>query len=257
VYARLAVGRSSTRLVYTPHCYAFERRDVVWPVRAGFWLAEALLAVNTSVFAACSERERQLSGWSLGRASTVLVPNIAPAPGAPSSPLPGSAPLVVGGGRLSAQKDPSFFLEAVRRLRGSRPGLRAVWLGDGDDALREALLEAGVEVSGWLPRAATMDLLGSADLYLHSARWEGFPVMVAEAAALGVPTLVRRLPCFAGVPLELTLDETLTAASAVLDDASVAKANVRAWADLLADHTVEQQRRALLEAYSPTAAVPV
>lgn len=250
-YARLAVSRSRAHLVYTPHCYAFERRDVASPVRAGFWLAEALLAVNTSAFAACSERERLLSGWPWSPAARVLVPNLAPAPGTYRRSPQGPAPLVVGGGRLSAQKDPAFFLAAVHRLRAAHPGLRAVWLGDGDAALGSSLVAGGIEVTGWLPRAATMGLLGSADLYLHTARWEGFPVMVAEAAALGVPTLVRRLPCFAGVPSQLTLDDALATASAVLDDPAAAKANVRAWDDVLATHTVARQRRALLEAYAP------
>jgi glycosyltransferase involved in cell wall biosynthesis len=250
VYARLAVSRHDTPLVYTPHCYAFERRDVAAPVRAAFWLAEALLAVNTSAFAACSERERQLSAWPTRRAQRVLVPNIAPAVTDYRRAERGPAPLVVGGGRLSPQKDPAYFLEAVRRLRAQRTALRAVWLGDGDPALRDALAAGGVEVSGWLPRAGTLALLGSADLYLHSARWEGFPVMVAEAAALGVPTLVRRLPCFVGVPVQLTLDEALEAAEACLDDPEAAKANVRGWEDVLATHTLAEQRRALTEVYT-------
>ena len=55
--------------------------------------------------------------------------------------------------------------------------LRAVWLGDGDPALRERLRAGGVEVTGWLPREATFARLGAADLYLHSARWEGFPLL--------------------------------------------------------------------------------
>jgi glycosyltransferase involved in cell wall biosynthesis len=247
-YARLAVSRRSTPLVYTPHCYAFERRDIGAAVRAAFWLVEALLAANTTVFAACSERERRLSAWPTSRARAVLVPNVAPA-AAPAAPSAGG-PLVVGGGRLSPQKDPLFFLAAVRRLRAERPGLRAVWLGDGDPALHRALVEGGVEVSGWLPRGGTMALLGAADLYLHSARWEGFPVMVAEAGALGVPTLVRDLPCFTGLPAELMLDDHLAAAAALLDDPAAAKANVRGWDQVLSANTVAEQRRALLDAYS-------
>ncbi len=248
-YARLAVSRRDVPLIYTPHCYAFERRDVGAPVRAAFRVAEALLAVNTSVFAACSPREAALSTWPTRRAPRVVVPNIAPPVGAATASRHGT-PLLTGGGRLSPQKDPEFFLACVRRLRERLPGLRALWLGDGDDATaREALVEAGVEVSGWLPRARVMELLASSSLYLHSARWEGFPLMVAEAAALGVPTLVRPLPSFADVPGRLTVDGSLDRAVACLVDDAAAAANVAGWAGFLAGNTLPVQRAALLDLY--------
>jgi glycosyltransferase involved in cell wall biosynthesis len=248
LYARLGVLRSSVPVVYTPHCYAFERRDVGPLARAAFWTAEGLLALNTTVFAACAPRELALSAWPTRRAPGVLVPNIAPAAAPRAAHEPG---LVVGGGRLSPQKDPAFFAAAVTRLRASAPGLRAVWLGDGAAEGRTALEAAGIEVTGWLPRARTLELLGSAALYLHSARWEGFPLMVAEAAALGVPTLVRRLPCFADVPEALTLAgaDDVTSAFAVLDDAAAAAANTARWADVLRGNTLDAQRAALLELY--------
>lgn len=255
LYARLAVSRRAVPLVYTPHCYAFERRDVGPLVRASFRAAEALLAVNTSVFAACSPREEALSAWPTRRAPRVLVPNIAPPVGAFRAGRSG-APLLTGGGRLSPQKDPEFFAACARRLRERLPDLRAVWIGDGDAADREALAAAGVEVTGWLPRAQVLELLASSSLYLHSARWEGFPLMVAEAAALGVPTLVRRLPSFAGVPEELTVDADLDRAVACLTDAAAAAADVAGWARYLRDNTFAVQRAALLGLYGVHAPDP-
>lgn len=251
-YARLAIGRRSRYLVYTPHCYAFERRDVAPPVRAAFWLVEAVLAVNTSAFAACSPREWRLSAWPTRRgAPRYVVPNIAP-PAAPRSRAAlDRPPMVAGGGRLSPQKDPAFFLAAVRRLRAHSPGLRAVWLGDGDPALRRALVDGNVEVTGWLPRGAVLERLGTADLYLHSARWEGFPLMVAEAVALGVPTLVRRVPSFSDVPGQLTLDGPgdVAPALACLHDPAAAAADLAGWGRLLEPNTVAGQRAALADVY--------
>jgi glycosyltransferase involved in cell wall biosynthesis len=108
-----------------------------------------------------------------------------------------------------------------------------------------------VDVTGWLPRGDALKVLADATLYLHSARWEGFPLMVAEAAAVGVPTLVRRLPSFADVPEDLTVGERdVAAARACLDDPATAAANVAGWAALLAENTVACQRDALLTVYS-------
>jgi glycosyltransferase involved in cell wall biosynthesis len=248
-YTRLAVSRTHHHLVYTPHCYAFERRDLLWPVRYGYWAAEAILALNTSAFAACAHREWELSEWATRRAPRHVVPNIAPPVTSRADSLAPGAP-VAGGGRLSPQKDPAFFLAAVRLLRTTRPALRAVWIGDGDAHERRALERAGVEVTGWLPRKKALDVLAGASLYLHSARWEGFPLMVAEAAAVQVPTLVRRLPCFADVPTQLTIDERdVEAALACLEDPAAASANVSGWAEMLASNTMTQQRAALLTVY--------
>jgi glycosyltransferase involved in cell wall biosynthesis len=254
-YARLAVPCSRWPVVYTPHCYSFERRDVTAPTRAAFWLVEAVLALNTSAYGACSERELRLSGWPHRHAPGVLVPNIAPERRPRAARRAGRAPLLAGGGRLSPQKDPAFFLACVRRLRAVHPDLEAVWLGDGDPPERATLEEGGVTVTGWLPRAKALDQLAAAGLYLHSARWEGFPLMVAEAAAAGVPTLVRRLPTFRAVPAELTLacDEDLTRALACLDGGEPAAANVAAWAGLLQHHRPAEQRAALAELYSTAA----
>ncbi|RBY74822.1 glycosyl transferase family 1 [Blastococcus sp. TF02-09] len=251
-YARLAVARTRHRIVYTPHCYAFERRDVAAPVRGAFWLAEALLAVNTSAFAACSPREQELSAWPTHRAPRYLVPNIAPAVVPVRAEREPGDLLVVGGGRLSAQKDPDFFLRFVGLLRTRLPRLRAVWLGDGDPTARAALEAGGVAVSGWLPRAEALPALAAADLYLHSALWEGFPLMVAEATALGVPTLVRRLPSFADVPSELTLTgaDDVAGALACLTDVPAAKANVSRWSAHLAGNTEADQRAALVAVYA-------
>jgi glycosyltransferase involved in cell wall biosynthesis len=256
VYARLAVSRRRTPIVYTPHCYAFERRDVPLLVRAGFWTAEALMAVNTSAVAACSAREWQLSRWPTRQPARHVVPNIAPVQAVAPALGHAAGRLVVGGGRLSPQKDPAFFLAVLRRLRAARPDVRGLWLGDGDPAWRTMLEGDGVEVTGWLPRDAAMATLATADLYVHSARWEGFPLMVAEAAALGLPTLVRRLPCFSDLPLTLTLAGDLTGArtdvrpaATVLDDPAAAAANVEAWTAVMAAHTRAAQRAALLGVY--------
>jgi glycosyltransferase involved in cell wall biosynthesis len=252
-FTRLAIRRGRHHIVYTPHCYGFERRDVVWPIRATFWAAEALLALNTSVFAACSPREQALSRWPASRARRLLVPNIAPVRGGTAERRPSRPPLVAGGGRISPQKDPVFFAAAVRALRREQPELRAVWLGDGEGTRRRVLEDAGVEVSGWLPRSLVLKSLAEADLYLHTALWEGFPLMVAEATALGVPTLVRPVQSFEAVPHDLRLGahpEAVAEALACLRNPGRAEANLLLWGKVLQANTVATQARGLAEAYT-------
>jgi glycosyltransferase involved in cell wall biosynthesis len=58
------------------------------------------------------------------------------------------------------------------------------WIGGGDDGsgLR-AMREAGVHVTGWLPRAATLRSLSESTLYLHWTAWDGLPLSILEAMA--------------------------------------------------------------------------
>jgi hypothetical protein len=75
--------------------------------------------------------------------------------------------------------------------------------------------------------------------------------MVAEAAAVQVPTLVRQVPSFADIPAELTVGERdVVAAAAVLDDPAAAEDNVSGWTEVLAGNTVADQRAALIAVYS-------
>ncbi len=250
-YARLARSHWDIPIVYTPHCFAYERRDVGRLVRTIIRSAESLLARNTSVIAACSPREAQLAKAS-SRTPVVYVPNITPVTDVRRRHrYSNDRPLrILGSGRAAAQKDPAFFMHCVSALRDSGIDLEATWVG-GDDTLRGQAEDAGVKVTGWLSREKGLELLTAADLYLHTAAWEGFPVAVLEAAHANVPTLVRSIPAFEGLGLPSFTSEvdlvqqvkTMNQESA-LDDLRAKSARA------LAAHTPEAQRASLLEAYA-------
>jgi len=63
-------------------------------------------------------------------------------------------------------------------------------VGDGDPE-REAMLRAvGVEVTGWLPQEQVRSRLATATAYVQTSRWEGLPLAVLQAMAVGLPCLV-------------------------------------------------------------------
>lgn len=208
-YARLAIRKSARRpIVYTPHCYGFERRDVSALRRGTFWLAEWMLAFNTTTFAACSKREQALSKWPLAGSRSVLLNNV-PAGDiqASTSPVIRSKELkVVGAGRLSAQKDPGYFLDCIEFLRGNGYAVDPVWIGGGDPEMEAMLHEADIPTTGWLSRDETLKCMSEMDVYIHTAQWEGFPIAVLEAALAGVAIVVRDIPAFEGVEMPLRID---------------------------------------------------
>lgn len=250
VYARVANHGSRSRVVYTPHCYASERRDVSSIKRAIFRFVERSLTLRTGVFAACSEREAALStGWP--RRAVVYVPNIAAAGDFDRErPFDRSRPLhIVGAGRDAVQKDPDFFLKCVQTLRSRGVSVRATWVG-GSDALRERFEPEGITVTGWIARDAALRILSDGDLYVHTAAWEGFPVAILEAAAVGIPLLARKIPAYAGLDIPQFDDpDDLAAIVSGLRSPSDMCNLVQRTRSALAQNTCDRQRAALLEAY--------
>jgi glycosyltransferase involved in cell wall biosynthesis len=89
-------------------------------------------------------------------------------------------------GRLAKEKGPLLFAEAAQRLQ-----VESLFIGDGD--CREALLEINpkAKVTGWVePKEAVNYLNQARVLVLPSLWYEVQPLVVAEAAARGIPAIV-------------------------------------------------------------------
>lgn len=202
-YTRAAVNSRRVPIVYTPHCYSFERTDINAWSKLTFRTIEHILSLNTSVFAACSPREASLSEWRGSKASVNFVPNLPPSGdlnNASHRSRRENGLRLVGAGRASRQKDPMFFLRAVQMVERTGVPFEAMWIGSdpGFGARGRAL---NIEVTGWLRREEALRKLAENDIYLHTGLWEGFPVAVLEALDAGVATVVRDVPAFAGVDL--------------------------------------------------------
>ncbi|WP_052436195.1 glycosyltransferase [Georgenia sp. SUBG003] len=165
---------------------------------------------------------------------------------------PARPPLVVGMGRVCAQKDPAWFADAVGSLRPSAPDLRFLWIGGGAPGDERVLRRTGVELTGWCDRTVGLETLARADCYLHSAAWEGFPMTVLEAVGLGVPVVVRRLPSEPGTPAVATAADPAHAARlvhGVLTDGDRRRANLAAWRAFLQENERGTQSERLALAY--------
>lgn len=100
----------------------------------------------------------------------------------PADPAASRELLVLG--RLDAEKGVLLAAEAARRA-----GWRIVFAGDGTQ--RQALLDAGASVTGWLAADAAQQRIDRARCLIFPSRWyETYGLVVAEAAARGVPAIV-------------------------------------------------------------------
>ncbi|RKN59986.1 glycosyltransferase [Streptomyces klenkii] len=270
-YTRLTWNIPSQAIVYTPHCYAFERRDFPFFGRVACLLAESVLALRTGTVAACGPREAELA-LRLSRAQRVVhVPNVALAldpdvvsEGGVRTGEAGVAPgvwefsskvrpVAVAVGRVCRQKDPVFFARAAACVPDA---LQWVWVGDGGPA-RRVLQEAGVVVTGWLSRSEVFSLLRSADVYVHTAAWEGVPLSLLEAAAAGLPVAAREIPALAALclpDLSITPWELATTAVALASEGPVRERHRAQLAYALRRHTPEVQAERLERVYAPSSA---
>lgn len=181
-----------TAFFYSPHCISFMRRDISVMKRLAFVALEWIASVRKCLYVACSESEgRAIRAWL--RQPVVVVENavsevsLSARTGGTETPQDGPRCVVTVGG-VRAQKNPELFARIAQDMRAR--GVHFVWIGDGDDALKSTLAEAGVEVTGWLPRDEVVRRLERADLYLSTSSWEGMPVSVIEAMLAGRPVVV-------------------------------------------------------------------
>ena len=96
-------------------------------------------------------------------------------------------------GRLVPQKGFDRLIPAFATVSSSRPGWRLTIWGEGPDRPALELLRDSVGIAHRVALPGMTDdpgtALASATLFVLSSRWEGFPTVLGEAMALGVPVV--------------------------------------------------------------------
>ncbi len=130
------------------------------------------------------------------RRRSVVLPNPVVRPPEPASPpvgKPDGARTVVAMGRMTRQKGFDLLLEAFASIAARHPAWSLeIW---GDGPLRGGL-EARAQAPDLMGRVRfpgrtddAYGVLAAADLYVLSSRYEGFPMVLCEAMASGLPVL--------------------------------------------------------------------
>lgn len=143
--------------------------------------------------------------------------------------LPPQATVCTGIGRLVPQKGFDILIEAFAQIASQVPDLHCLIIGEGDDKeklssqIRAAGLEKRIRLLGYQDRSKAMSILKSSDIFVMPSRYEGTPIALLEAAALGRPILAA---CAGGVP-ELVTHEQHAHLVPVLDPGAFAQGFVK------------------------------
>lgn len=178
------------RVLYSPHGLAFlnTRRPLA---SAAFFALEWLAGRTRFDPVACSDSEAEMLLRVTRREPQVLENPVDPAFFAVTRQEQ-PTPLVVTLGRVCEQKAPEVFAELAVRVRVDHPSAQFVWIGSGskDSDGNAVLRAAGVTVTGWLSAAEVRSWLARATVYVQTSRWEGLPLSVIQAQAVGLPCVV-------------------------------------------------------------------
>ncbi len=110
----------------------------------------------------------------------------------------GKIPVLAMVGRLTLAKDPLTLLEACRRLKTN---FKLLMVGDGE--LRTKAEEFAArnnlrdKVTFTGERYDIPEILAASNIFVLDSRWEGFPLVIIEAAIAGLPVVASRV---GGIP---------------------------------------------------------
>ena len=88
-----------------------------------------------------------------------------------------------------------ILIEAVKQIRKESPQFVCLIVGDGPlnqvltDQIQQAGLEGQVHLLGYQQRKTVLEILKASDIFVMPSHYEGTPIALLEAAALGKPII--------------------------------------------------------------------
>jgi glycosyltransferase involved in cell wall biosynthesis len=168
-----------------------------FPVRTVQTTLYRTLLRTTPVIAVSAQVRSSVLRMGLTPARVRVVPNGAPG-GIEPTPVRSEGPLTIGVlGRIDPQKGMDVFLEARARLPQQGPH-RFVIAGIGgafpdfERSVRQRAAGLGVAIEDGAGRG--LDFLRALDIVALPSRWEGSPLTLFEAMALGKPIVASDIP---------------------------------------------------------------
>lgn len=189
VYAWLAAGRTGLPLVFTQHGFtprSLKQRLYMWTS-----IALCLTPRVNKVVCVADSIVRVHRRFLVPSRKLEVVPNGLPERSVP--PRSPGQPLIGFVGRLSREKGPDTFLQAIAPVLKQNPDAAAVFLGDGPmhEELQREIEQLGlagqVVLAGYQDEMA--DWLARLSVLVISSRTEGTPMVLLEAMQAGTPVV--------------------------------------------------------------------
>lgn len=177
---RIAISPKKTKMFYTPHSYAFCKKDESNLKIKFYKMIEKILGKRNCMTIACSKGEYEQSlqvtknsfyinnGIDIEDIEQVILDE-------PERIIDEKHLKICTVGRIGYQKNPQMFNKIAEKF----PDIQFSWIGDGE--LREVLKSPNIEVMGWQDRQTAMKQLYQNDIFILPSLWEGLPITLLEA----------------------------------------------------------------------------
>ncbi len=189
VIGRLAyiLSFSKANLYYTPHGYAFLKKDISKKESKIYFLVEKYFSKLGGVTIACGDTEYEYSK-KFGKSD--LIRNGININETEKHFHFKQNPILTIGilGRITYARNPKLF----NLIAEKNPDIQFIWIGDGE--LRSIISAPNIKVTGWfMNREDGIKKLNDIDIYLQSSLWEGLPIAILEAMALKKPVVATNI----------------------------------------------------------------
>ncbi|MGK0722559.1 glycosyltransferase family 4 protein [Leucobacter sp. W1478] len=194
-----AATQNGRRITMLMHYFAADERGVASALRQQVATDEAAAVAAASTVIATSEWTANEVAQRYGRGDVIVaVPGVDPAQPSPGSLRSGKAPHLLWLGRVTHTKDPVSLIEALVSVRDLDWTAQLVGPDTIDPGLSEEIrgriaelgLTDRVEVAGARTGTALESIWNRTDLLVHTARSEAYGMVVTEALARGIPSIV-------------------------------------------------------------------
>ncbi len=181
-------------IFYIPHCISYIRKDIGKIKKIIFISLELIASLKKSVIIAVSKSELEQVQKFIKSSPSFLVENAVTPDYLNLKFYKKRSKNIITVGGIRPQKDPSSFANIARKVLEKDKSITFTWVGDGDNKLKKLLIDAGVEVTGWIDTSEVKKKLLTSTLYLSVSKWEGMPISILEALACGLPTIAYNCP---------------------------------------------------------------
>lgn len=191
------------KIIYTPNAYAFQSPEISFKKKKLYVVAERFLSrkcCDMTINVSNGEMYEALNNNIDEKNKFTLIYNGIPEIDIPDKKelrnhllLKSDVTYVGFTGRCVAQKDPFTFLEIAKTVLKQKEKVEFLYIGDGD--LQESMeqwiekenLQDKIHMLGF--RKDASKIVGTLDIYLSTALYEGLPYSMIEAMRAGVPII--------------------------------------------------------------------
>lgn len=180
---RMVIDCRRNHVIYTPHGFAFLKKDDSFIKRCIYKMIEKVAALKGGEIVSVSKGEYDES-LHLTKKATYINNGIDLKPmehiqiNDVVKEMKQNQLRIGTLGRICFQKGPDTFNEIARRL----PEDLFLWIGDGDMA--DSLTCENIAISGWLESEQAVESLNHIHIFVLPSLWEGLPMSLLEAMYL-------------------------------------------------------------------------